>query len=381
MTAWKVPFADLRLGEEEKAAVMAVLDSNWLTMGPRIQEFEAAFAEALGGGVHAVAVTNATAALHLAMAALDIGPGDEVIAPALTFVATANAVRYVGAVPVFADIVSENEWTLDPADVERRITPRTRAIAVVHYGGYPARMDDIQDIARRHGLKVVEDNAHGPLSEWRGRKLGTIGDVGCFSFFGNKNMTTGEGGMAVVARANLADRLRLMRSHGMTTNTYARFRGHAFGYDVVASGYNFRMDEMRAALGLVQLRKLAAGNARRGELAALYRALLAERAPAVRVPFAGFAGALAYHIFPILLPEGYDDREGLMKRMTDRGVQTSIHYRPIHWFSAFRDDDLRLPVLDGVAPRILTLPMSASLTEEQVELVVEALVGSLVTGL
>ncbi|GAA4247967.1 aminotransferase class I/II-fold pyridoxal phosphate-dependent enzyme [Azospirillum formosense] len=370
---WRVPFSDVRLDEDDRAAVMAVLESNWLTMGPRIQEFEQAFATALSGGVSAVAVSNATAALHLSLAALGVGPGDEVICPALTFVATANAVRYVGATPVLADICSEDEWNIDPVDVERRITPRTKAIVVVHYGGYPVRMDEILDIARRHGLLVVEDASHGPLSEWRGRKLGTIGDAGCFSFFGNKNMTTGEGGMVVTARADVAERLRLMRSHGMTSNSYARFRGHAFGYDVVATGYNFRMDEMRAALGISQLRKLASGNAYRGGLVRQYRERLKRQVPQVTVPFPESNGNLSYHIFPILLPCGYAGREHLMARMAECGVQTSIHYTPIHWFSAFRDESIFMPVLDGMADRILTLPLFARMSPEDVNYVVESL--------
>ncbi|CAO3460732.1 Aminotransferase, DegT/DnrJ/EryC1/StrS family [Azospirillum argentinense] len=370
---WRVPFSDVRLDEGDRAAVMAVLESNWLTMGPRIQEFEEAFATALGGGVSAVAVSNATAALHLSLAALGIGPGDEVICPALTFVATANAARYVGATPVLADICSEDEWNIDPADVERRITPRTKAIIVVHYGGYPVRMDEILNIARRHGLVVVEDASHGPLSEWRGRKLGTIGDAGCFSFFGNKNMTTGEGGMVVTARADVAERLRLMRSHGMTSNSYARFRGHAFGYDVVATGYNFRMDEMRAALGISQLRKLASRNAYRGGLVQQYRERLQRHAPQVTAPFADSNGNLSYHIFPVLLPHGYVDREGVMARMAECSVQTSIHYTPIHWFSAFRNEDIILPVLDVIANRILTLPLFADMTPEDVDFVSESL--------
>lgn len=369
---WRVPFSDIRLGEEEKAAVMAVLDSNWLTMGPRIQEFEAAFAQAMGGGVQAVALANCTTALHLAMAALDIGPGDEVICPALTFVATANAARYVGATPVFADIVSEDEWNIDPADIARKITPRTKAITVVHYAGYPARMSEILDLAHRHGLRVVEDACHGPLSEWQGRKLGTIGDIGCFSFFGNKNMTTGEGGMAVTADPVLGDRIRRLRSHGMTSNSYARFKGHAFGYDVTMPGYNFRMDEMRAAMGIVQLRKLPESNAARARLVACYREAVHRHLPETVVPFANWDGPYAFHIFPLLLPQGVE-RNDIMSRMADRGVQVSFHYTPIHWFSGYRDETLILPVTDAIAPRILSLPLHPMLTSEDINYVVETL--------
>ncbi|MBM3566615.1 MAG: DegT/DnrJ/EryC1/StrS aminotransferase family protein [Alphaproteobacteria bacterium] len=376
---WKVPFADVRLGREEKAAVMAVLDSNWLTMGPKTQEFEAAFATALGApGLQAVALSNCTAALHLALAGLGIGPGDEVIVPALTFVATANAARHVGATPVFADVVSEAEWNMDPDDIARKIGPRTRAIVVMHYAGYPVRMDRILEIATERGIEVIEDACHGPLSEWNGAKLGTIGRAGCFSFFGNKNMTTGEGGMLVTADAELAVRVRAMRSHGMSSNTYARFKGHAFGYDVTTLGWNYRMDEMRAAMGLVQLGKLAETNRARRPLVERYRARLAERLPNIGVPFAGWNGTYAYHIFPVLLPEGYRDREGLMRRLADAGVQTSIHYRPVHWMSDFgAGETVRLPVTDAIAPRILTLPLFPTLAPEQADYVVESLSNAL----
>ena len=198
----------------------------WLSMGGETAAFEADFA-ALTGAAHALAVTNCTAALHLAGMALGWGPGDEVIVPSLTFVATANAVRYTGATPVFADIRSEDDLSLSPDDVAARITPRTRAIVVVHYGGYAADMPALLAVAERHGLDVVEDVAHAPGGSLDGRALGTWGRIGCFSFFANKNMTTGEGGMLTTDDDGLAERLRLLRSHGMTTLTWDRHRGHA----------------------------------------------------------------------------------------------------------------------------------------------------------
>jgi len=376
---WKIPFADVRMGDEEKAAVLAVLDSNWLTTGPKTHEFETAFAAAMDRpGLQAIALSNCTAALHLAVEALGIGQGDEVICPSLTFVATANAARYAGAEPVFADLCSQDEWNIDPDDIARRITSRTKAITVVHYAGYPVRMQAILDLARKHKLFVIEDACHGPLSEWNGQKLGTIGDIGCFSFFSNKNMTTGEGGMLVTANAEIADKVRIMRSHGMTSSTYARFKGHAHGYDVATLGYNYRMDEMRAAIGLVQLGKLAATNAARAPAIAYYRKTVSQRLQNIRVPFRDWTGTYAYHIFPVLLPEGYDDRPGLMTRLAERGIQTSIHYRPIHWMSAFGSGEtVSLPVTDRIAPRILTLPLLPTMTTEQIDCVVESLAAEL----
>jgi dTDP-4-amino-4,6-dideoxygalactose transaminase len=375
---WTVPFADIRLGDEEKAAVMAVLDSNWLTMGPRTAAFEAAFAAAMDAPVEAVAMSNCTAALHLALAALEIGPGDEVICPSLTFVATANAARYVGATPVFADVRSDTDWNIDPDDVARKITPRTKAINVVHYGGYPADMGRLLDLAGAHGLRIVEDACHGPLSEWHGRKLGTIGDIGCFSFFSNKNMTTGEGGMAVAADSELAARMRTMRSHGMTASTYARFQGHAYGYDVTMLGFNYRMTEIHAAIGEVQLRKLPAANAARAERVRWYRDVLPTRLPEIGIPFADRDGPYAYHIFPVLLPEGYTDRGGLMARLGERGIQTSFHYRPIHTLSDFAHSRREsLPVTNRLGPRILSLPLFPTMTRGQLDEVVDQLARSL----
>lgn len=371
---WKVPFFNLSLGDEEKRAVLATLESNWLTSGPRISEFETAFAEAMDRpGIQAVAVANCTVALHLALAALDIKPGDEVICPSLTFVATANAIRYAGATPVFADVCSEDEWTIDPADLESHITDKTRAIIVMHYGGYSCRMKEILAIAKTHRLKVVEDACHGPLGEYETQKLGTLGDVGCFSFFSNKNMTTGEGGMVVTPSQDLAARIRLMRSHGMTTTTYDRFRGHAFGYDVTTLGYNYRMDEIRAALGIEQLKKLPGFNRDRQSRVAHYRRTLGQILPEVRIPFAAWNGRHGYHIFPVLLPERCRDRERVMAALAEQGIQTSIHYRPVHTFTDFKDHGARLPKTELIAPRILTLPLYPALSDSQIELVVRTL--------
>ena len=249
---WKIPLSDIDLGAEDQAAVDKVLHSKWLTMGSVTQEFEQAFAVHVGVK-YALAVTNATAALHVACIIAGLNPGDEAIVPSLTFVATANAVRYTGAVPVFADIAGENDLNISYKSIERAITKRTRAILVMHYGGYPCDMPSIMGLAREHNLIVIEDAAHAVGSDLQGRKMGTWGDMGCFSFFSNKNMTTGEGGMLVTDNEAYTHRAHLLRSHGMTTLTWDRHMGHAWSYDVVDLGYNYRIDEIRAALGMVQL--------------------------------------------------------------------------------------------------------------------------------
>ncbi len=371
---WRVPLADIDFGEAEEEAVRQVIRSGWLSMGEVTQGFERDFATFIGAK-HTLAVTNATAALHLACLATGIGPGDEVIVPSLTFVATANAVRYTGATPVFADVESLDWLNISPASIESRITERTRAILVVHYAGFPCDMPAIMDIAHRHNLTVLEDSAHAIGSSLEGRTLGTWGAVGCFSFFSNKNMTTGEGGMLATDDDALAERLRILRSHGMTSLSWDRHKGHAWSYDVVDLGYNYRIDEMRSALGRVQLGKLPAYNQRRQQLTALYRELLTELAPEVQMPFGEERGTSCYHILPVLLPPG-TDRIRFMEGLKSHGVQTSIHYPPVHHFQIYHDDwqkrGASLPLTEEAAAREVTLPLYPTMRDEQVEWVAQA---------
>jgi dTDP-4-amino-4,6-dideoxygalactose transaminase len=369
---WKIPLSDIDFGPEETAAVLNVLESRWLTMGGVTQAFESEFS-AYVGAKHALAVTNCTAALHMACMAIGLGSGDEVILPALTFVATANAVRYTGATPVFADVISEHNLNISPESIERLITPRTRAIIVVHYAGYPCDMPRIMDIAKKHKLYVIEDDAHAIGSELDGIKLGNWGDIGCFSFFSNKNMTTGEGGMVTTNDDGFAEKLRLFRSHGMTTMTWDRHKGHAWSYDVVELGYNYRIDEIRAALGRVQLGKLDANNARRLHLTQVYRDALQELTPKITVPFDNHPGISSAHIMPVLLPDG-TDRTRFMENMKSQGIQTSIHYPPIHHFTAYqKTTNSILPVTENVVGREVTLPLYPAMGDEDVLLVVKTI--------
>src|SRR6185436_12146770 len=266
---WQARLSELEFDETELAGVLDAIDSEWITAGPRTQSFEKAFAE-LTGATDAVAVTNGTAALFLALKAIDIGPGDEVLVPSLTFVATAAAVLQCGATPVFVDICSLENPTMDATDAERKITPRTKAILPVHYAGIPANMDELALLARAHGLALVEDAAHAPGASFAGRSCGTWGSAGCFSFFGNKNITTAEGGMITTCDPEVAKRLRLLRSHGMTVTSWDATKDRPAHYDVLEIGYNFRFDDIRAAVGLAQLAKLEALNQRRAELVQRY---------------------------------------------------------------------------------------------------------------
>jgi len=376
---WLVPLSDLDYGEDEASAVQEVLANRWLTMGAVTERFENQFAEFVGVR-NAIAVSNATAALHLACLSLGIGPGDEVIVPSLSFVATANAVLYCGAQPRFADITSPHEPNISPQSIEAGINPRTKAIIVMHYAGYPCRMAEILEIASHSGLSVIEDAAHAPGASLDGRALGSWGDVGCFSFFSNKNLATGEGGMLVTGRRDLAESLRRMRSHGMTSLTWDRHQGHAYSYDVVDLGYNYRLDELRAALGLVQLDKLAANNARRSQITEQYWRELEGRG--LDLPFHAISFATGFipacHIFPVLLPGGL--KQGtFMEHLRSKGVQTSIHYPPIHRFSYYRNcfPDIQLPNTETFASREITLPLFPHMLPEQFDLVVRSVIDAL----
>ena len=266
---YKIPLFDLSFDEAEEEAVIRTIRSKWISTGPRTSEFEKLFADMLHVN-HAIALSNCTVSLHMALLLAGIKPGDEVICPSLTFVATANAVRYLGAKPVFADIRSYTDLTIDPEDIAAKVTDKTKAIIPMHYGGFGCDMESIKRIAEQAGLKIIEDACHGPLSEYQGRKLGTFGEFGCFSFFSNKNISTGEGGMLVTNNKELYEKARLIRSHGMTSLSFDRSKGHTTDYDVIELGYNYRMDDIRSSIGIVQLKKLEKDLLRRAELRQYY---------------------------------------------------------------------------------------------------------------
>ena len=375
---WRVPLSDIQVDDELVDAVLDTVRSGWWSMGPRVAELEREFA-AFTGADHAVAVANGTAALHLALLAVGCGPGDEVVVPSLNFVAVANAIVHTGAEPVFCDVTGSDELNLDPADVEAAVGPRTKAVVTLHYAGYPCAMDAIRAIAERHRLAVVEDAAHAPGASLHGRMCGTLGDVGCFSFFSNKNLPVGEGGMIATGDEGLAERLRLLRSHGMTTLTWDRHRGHASSYDVVLPGFNYRLDEVRAAVGLVQLRRLPEENAGRGRFAARYReALDGERGLTMPFGDGDRARVSSHHLAVVLLPEG-SDRDEVRAALEAERVQTSVHYPPIHAFTQYRSSAGRreLPHTDAVAKRLLTLPLYGRMSDDQVDAVITALLGAL----
>jgi dTDP-4-amino-4,6-dideoxygalactose transaminase len=371
-----VSFAPPAIGEREIAEVVATLESGWLSTGPRVKQFEGAFADYVGAA-HAVAVNSCTAALHLSLLASKVGGGDEVITTPLTFCATANVVIHAGATPVFADIdpISLN---LDPVAAGNVVTSRTRAIIPVHYAGTPADMPAFQALARRHGLRLVEDAAHCVEGVADGRKVGSIGDFTCFSFYATKNLTTGEGGMVTTNDEAAAAFMRTASLHGMSRDAWARYApGGAAHYDVVMPGFKYNMMDIQAAIGLHQLARLTELHARRSAIWAQYDAGFADLP--LRLPAPIDAGSVhARHLYTVLVDAAAAgiSRDTLQARLRDRGVSTSIHFRALHLHPYYQERfGFRrgmFPAAEAVSDTTLSLPLSAAMSASDVERVLEA---------
>jgi dTDP-4-amino-4,6-dideoxygalactose transaminase len=372
MSGWRVPLTDIAVTEDDVQAVLDCLRSGWLTMGPRTKVFEQTLAERIGTP-HALTVSSGTAALHLACRAAGLGPGDEMIVPAFTFVASASAARFVGAKPVLCDILGPHDVNLDVQDVERRITPRTRAVMAVHFFGYPADVLALRELCDAHGLILIEDCAEAIMARVAddGPQVGTVGDLGAFSFFSKNQLCVGEGGMVSTANDELAERVRLLRSHALTSGTWDRHRGHDPAYDIVDIGFNYRIDEPRAALGLSRLERLDDDIAARRAIVRAYRERLVE-IPGLQVPFDEHAVELGTHFaFPVLL-EDRETRDRFREELKAGGVQ-STWYPALHTFSEYRDAAPAegLPRALEVSDRHCALPLSATMDEDDVEIVVD----------
>jgi dTDP-4-amino-4,6-dideoxygalactose transaminase len=399
---WRIPLSDVDLGPEEEAAALRVLRSRWLSMGDETALFEAEMAGFLGVR-HAVAVANGTAALHLALLALGIGQGDAVIQPAVNFVAAANMTLAVGAIPIFADGCSLSEPTICPKSVEAILEHNSlpvKAVIAMHYGGYPCRMAELKSLCDKHGLALIEDACHGigarcllpgegssvNLAE-DGMMLGAVGDVGCFSFFSNKNMATGEGGMVTTDRDDLAATIRRLRSHGMTSLTWDRHKGHAYSYDVQRPGFNYRMDELRSAIGREQLKKLPANNGRRREFTRSYWEQLSPLEDRDwTIPFKKMSRIDQHtlsegigltvltnsscHLLPIIAPDE-EARLRVVEALKQAGIQTSLHYPLITRFSAFAPIPklAETPNAEAFCTRVITLPLYPSMDGDAVNMV------------
>ena len=370
-----IPYARHEIDADDIAAVVAVLQGDWLTTGPIVGRFEEAFATFVGAP-RAVACANGTAALHLCMLAAGIGPGDEVIVPALTFVATANSARYEGATPVFAD-VREDTLTIDPAHVASLVTPRTKAIIAVDYGGCPADYDELREICSRHGLLLVADACHAPGAEYRGRRVGSIADLSTFSFHPVKHLTTAEGGMVTTADATLADRLARLRNHGIDSDHRRREAAGTWRYDAVELGFNYRLNDVQCALGLSQLAKLPQWVARRREIAAAYNAVFAENA-ALRLPTVPSDRSSSWHLFPVRLTgdSPAPRRARVFASLREQGIAVNVHYLPVYLHSSYAEAGYRqglCPTAEDAYERLLSLPMWHGMTDEQVVRVTDAM--------
>lgn len=379
MTDTFLPFAIPDIGEEEVAEVAHALRSGWVTTGPKTRQFESDFAEWLGGQVEAIAVNSATAGLHLALEALGIGAGDEVITTPYTFTASAEVVRYLGAHPVFVDI-DPGTLNIDPTRIEAAITPRTRAILAVHFAGLACDMDAIHDIARRHGLRVVEDAAHALPTRYRGQLVGQLAsDVTVFSFYATKTITTGEGGMVVCKDAAVAKRCRVMRLHGINRDAFDRYTSKtpAWYYEVVAPGFKYNLTDIASAIGIHQLRKAHRFHERREAMALRYDAELTGL-PVELPPHARVAGDLhAWHLYVLrLTPDAPIDRDAFIQAMADRGIGCSVHFIPLHlhpyWRDTYRLQPEDFPQAYGAYRRAVSLPLYTKMTDADQSRVIQA---------
>jgi len=369
-----LPYGRQTIDDADIDAVVGVLRSGWLTTGPAVAEFESAFAKA-AGAAEAVAVANGTAALHAAAFGAGIGPGDEVITTPMTFAATANCVRYQGGTVVFADVRADT-LNLDPAEVERRITPRTRAIITVDYAGQPSDLEELETLAARHGLVLVEDASHSLGATYRGRRVGALARMTTFSLHPVKHVTTGEGGMVTTDDVELAARLRAFRTHGITSDFRDRDRAGSWMYDMVALGFNYRLTDLQSALGLSQLAKLDDWLARRRAIAARYTAAFAALA-SIETPTTLADRESAWHIYVVRLrlERLRADRGQVFRALRAENIGVNVHYVPVPWHSYYASLGYARggwPIAEQAYERMITLPIFPAMTDGDVDDVIAA---------
>ena len=369
-----IPFSRPWIDDTEIEAVSQVLASKWISTGNRTREFERAFAEYLGAK-HAIAVSSCTAALHLSLVVAEIGSGDEVITTPYTFTATAEAIRYVGAKPVFVDIHPDT-LNIDTRKIEQAITPRTKAILPVHIAGFPCDMDALLDISQNHNLTLIDDAAHAIPAEYKEQYIGTLGDLSAFSFYANKNLTTGEGGMITTNNDAFAKLLRTMRLHGIDKDAWARqSQRNIWRYDIATEGYKYNMTDIQAAMGLCQLMKLNKQHERRRNFAQIYQTELA-KFPQISTPVSpDNPREHAWHLYIIQLQNG--NRDAFVESLSEANIECSVHYIPLHLFDFYQDQygyqvgDF--PCAESAFERVVSLPLHPGLTEEDIHIVIDAI--------
>jgi dTDP-4-amino-4,6-dideoxygalactose transaminase len=378
-----LPFSQPEIGHEEIQEVISCLESGWITTGPKTKQFEEDFANYIGSKVEAIAVNSATAGLHLALEALGVGIGDEVIVPTLTFTATAEVVRYMGADVVFVDVNSDN-LNINIQALKRAITPRTKVIMPVHYAGLACEMDEILAIAKKFGLKVVEDAAHAFPASYKGRLVGSLSsDITVFSFYANKTMTTGEGGMVITSNKEIASRIKIMRIHGISKDSFNRFvsKTPAWFYEVVAPGFKYNMTDIASAIGIHQLKKIDQFLLKRQVIAKRYFEELADL-PLILPANCDSTGTHAWHLYVIRIKEDCKlQRDDLIIKLSELGIGTSVHYIPLHrhpyWRDTYQLDPKQFPIADHAYQNMISLPLYTKMTYEDQTRVINALRGLL----
>jgi len=370
-----IPFHKPLIGEDEKREIMDALDKGWITMGKKTMEFEKNFREYIGAG-NAIAVNSCTAALHLALRVIGLEEGDEVLVPAVTFVATAEVVNYFRAKPVFVD-VDPNTGLIDIKDLEKKITDKTKVIIPVHYSGQPCDMDEILEIARERNLLVIEDAAHALPAWYRGKKVGTIGDITAFSFYATKTLATGEGGMATTENENWAEKMRILRLHGISKDAWKRYtKEGSWEYDVLDNGYKYNMTDLNAALGLAQLRKLEEMWQKRVSIAEKYSEAFSQLE--VLIPYPVKSDRVSsWHLYPLRLNLNTlsIDRNRFIEELKRRGISVSVHFIPLYRFSYYRkylgDVSSAFPGSEEFFQSEISLPIYPSMTDEEVSYVID----------
>ncbi len=368
---YKVPLFKLNYNHKEEKAIKRVIKTQWLTMGQETIDLENYFSKQLTNNYHTIAVSSCTAAIHLSLLSLNLKKNDEVIVPSLSFISQINIIKNLKAKPILVDCVSLDNWNINIQAVKKKINANTKAIIILHYAGFPCLIDkELIKICRDKNIVIIEDVAHAPGAMIEKRFCGSMGDLGCFSFFSNKNISAGEGGLISVKNKRLAKKLKYLRSHGMTQLSLDRKLGRTTQYDVVESGLNYRIDELRSSLAKEQMLKLQKANLKRKKYFENYKKILMDLP--IRIPFQNLSYSFkaAYHIFPILLPSK-TNKASLIEKLKKNGIQTSIHYPPFWSFSIYKNsfNKNNFPICNEICKRQLTLPLFPNMKKEDIKTV------------